>query len=134
DDSRAYRGSSSIHFAIPALAAGATATARIVEHMTEEPDPPADHWIRVFFFRPEASLSATQEFDRMIVLSQDQDPYEKAEFGSSGHTPTVSSDFSLEHRVYSGTSTPTDRWSCLEVAFLSAAPGEIRLWLDGTEL
>jgi hypothetical protein len=102
----------------------------ISERKTEQPTPPADHFVRAFVYLPRTSLVASMS--QVIELGQVLAPYRGTEFGSAGGNIGIS-DGLLSQRQFSTTTLPMDRWVCFEVGIIRGNPGRIDVWIDGVE-
>jgi hypothetical protein len=126
DNTRAYRGGTSLHVHTASAAAGSRPNGAIVERRTFPIKGTA--WVRAWFFFPS---QFPPNFDQVINF---------LDAGTGGvsfsmlNGSPVTNDYAGNGYRRSMLPIPTDHWTCLRISLGQGAPtGDIHLYVDGEE-
>lgn len=131
DETRAYRGRSSLRFHLEPTPVGLDRLAEIMETQTEQPTPLATRWIRGYLYVPGTAITTNR--NRILKLSQGDAGSQKLGIDVESGFLAVENDRSAI-AVSSGTALPVDRWVCVEVEVLHALAGYVRVHIDGNPI
>ncbi len=127
DDTRAKRGTHSLHVHTAALAAGSSSQGELGEMQTV---PMGDFFVRSYIY-----LSSPPIEVRLLGAEQSASPYlgvnvNVAAGGLSTYNNAAVPD------VYNGSTTtvPLDDWFCLETETVVGTPGVLHVWLNDVEV
>jgi hypothetical protein len=129
DNTRAHRGTWSLHAHLDPVASGATATANIGEIHTFTP-PGASFFVRGWFYFPSATSTATAT---VIDSGQDAPPYKSLSLATDHDALSIYDNFA-NPAVYTASTTPKlplDTWTCIEWQVDTGTPNQIHVSVDG---
>jgi Thrombospondin type 3 repeat len=121
-----HRGAWAMHVHSNFADAGTTVSGRIRERATLAAGQPALLAVRLYLWLPPVAPSFT-----LVDIAQIVSPYDDLELNVDNGVASLWNGITMQDTQ--GTLLPDSQWLCLEW-WIAASPGEMRLFVDGTEM